>query len=167
MKLAVVYCGLPGSGKSFFARQVKGATVIETDDYWYSANGHYSFDPALANVAHGWNLRRWIDLCRGEFPHIICSNTNTTLNQIAPYVEIALAYGYDVKIIHVDVSLETSMKRNTHNVPLDILQLMAEQLDNMSFPPWWNVTKINNDPVPYPPYEECESYETCPHGDLN
>jgi len=156
MKKARVYCGLPGSGKSTLAHQVKGFTVIETDDFWYE-EGYYNYKTERASEAHGWNLKRWIDLCQAGFPRIACANTNITIQEIAPYAAIAAAYGYDVEIIRVEISLETSKARNTHAVPEDILEYMHGEFNKTKYPEWWSITIIDNEPG-------CESYEECDHG---
>jgi len=158
MKRATVYCGLPGSGKSTLARQVKGAMVIESDDYWY-VDGEYVYDIERAGEVHSLNIVRWIDLCRTGFHNIACANTNITIAEIAPYVAIAAAYGYEVDIVRVQVSLATSKSRNTHDVPEEILEKMYNLFLHVEYPSWWNIRIVWGDEG------ECESYETCEHGD--
>jgi len=154
---ALVYCGLPGSGKSTLAREVSGTTVIETDDFWY-VDGEYRYQVERAGESHRWNIKRWVDLCRAGFPNIACANTNIALQEIAPYVAIADAYGYEVGVVRVEVSLKTSKARNIHAVPEMTLEYMDREFNRVMYPEWWNVTTIDNEPP-------CESYETCRHGD--
>lgn len=146
MKKAYVYCGLPGSGKSTHARTVAGCVVIETDDFWINPDTDaYEYDADRAGESHGWNLVRWINLCQGGFPRIACANTNLTMAEIAPYVAIAQSYGFAVVVRVIDIDFDLACERNTHDVPLETMEKMAQDFDELvdNFPPWWSVERFD------------------------
>jgi predicted kinase len=145
MRKLCIIRGLPGSGKSCLAKVIKQEASItydtqpvicSTDNFWDKETGTYNYRPHLLDIAHGW--------CRGivcdEMLHqrelIILDNTNTTFKEIAPYLELAAAFGYDVDIFEPtnpwSKDPNECVKRCTHNVPLTIIQKMAERWENIS-----------------------------------
>ena len=65
MRELVVMRGLPGSGKSHRAQEIKRVNVIagiscelcSTDDYWLRPDKTYDFNYDLVSNAHMWNQR--------------------------------------------------------------------------------------------------------------
>jgi hypothetical protein len=61
---------------------------------------------------------------------IVCDNTNMRLSEAKPYVDLADRYGYSVEIKEPQtpwkLDAEELARRNTHGVPLDVIEGMIE-----------------------------------------
>jgi len=112
---AIILIGPSGSGKSTYAKKIGHATV-SADDY-FMRDGKYCFDARKLSEAHGECLKRFMYLVMGGCD-VIVDNTNATIAEVAPYIAIAQAYGFDVivKVMPVE-SIETLTVRNVHGVP--------------------------------------------------
>lgn len=99
----VLIRGLPGAGKSTFARhfEAMGWAHFETDQYFMDSTGAYGFDPAHLGEAHAW--------CQQEVEHSLAtgqstavSNTFVTRAEMVPYVQIAARFSARVTIVTVE-----------------------------------------------------------------
>lgn len=138
-----ILVGVPGSGKSHHTASLTGAVVVSADHYFVElGGGTYAFDPTKLGAAHGQCLRRYTEaLQRGE-AHVVVDNTNTTSLEMAPYVSLALAYGYAVTIVRVTCDPAVAAARNTHGVPEGAIRAMHARIESMmdaGFPPFWGV----------------------------
>ena len=83
-KILVILRGLPGSGKTSFAKELtedlkkKGisTTTSSTDDYWYDDEGNYLFDPYFLRDAHEWNQNRVRQDLKANVSVVIVDNCN-------------------------------------------------------------------------------------------
>jgi predicted kinase len=127
VKRCYIMRGLPGSGKSTIARQLRGSggLVASTDDYWQHGC-RYEYDASRIMDAHDWNQARFRAAVRAEVPIIVVDNTNIMERHWRPYADFARANGYTVEFVEVDSGLsdEELAARNTHRVPLDVIQRM-------------------------------------------
>jgi len=115
--------GLPGSGKSTFAKKFADIAKIlhvEADQY-FMTDGVYQFDKDKLHQAHLYCQKTTFEeLSKGN--SVVVSNTFTTLSELKPYIEFAQNLGIDVNI--------TEMKNdfgNIHNVPNDTINRMKER----------------------------------------
>lgn len=138
-----VYCGISGAGKStFIAGRHPGALVCSADQY-FMVDGEYRFDPSKIGEAHAWCLRTFTYLigpdsrAGNSVSEIVVDNTNTTVAELAPYAALALAYGHELEVITIHCDPTVAHARNTHGVPLEVVQRMSEQLALRKLPPWW------------------------------
>ncbi|XP_029458515.1 NEDD4-binding protein 2-like 1 isoform X1 [Rhinatrema bivittatum] len=81
--------GLPGSGKTTLARQLKrdfpNAPILSTDDFFITEDGTYAFNQDFLEEAHKWNQKRAKKaMKRGKSP-IIIDNTNIQAWEMKPY----------------------------------------------------------------------------------
>lgn len=106
-KTLVIMRGLPWTGKSYRAKELKEAAedaeIYSTDDFWYTQvkpekPDEYSFNQRFLGQAHRWNQQRAKRAIEGGKSLIIIDNTNTTAGEPKPYVEYALAQDYAVRI---------------------------------------------------------------------
>lgn len=125
MKVLVIIRGIPGSGKSTLAKSLAfangnlGAGPFEADNYMVDNAGVYAFDPKRLGYCH--------ERCRTDVENamiegrenIIQSNTNVTFKEMAPYLELAARYGYQVQTIIVQADFGS-----VHGVPADKLAQM-------------------------------------------
>ena len=121
--------GIPGSGKSTFAKQL-GATHYETDSY-FMVDGEYKFDYTKLKEAHNWcqdqvQLAMIMNQTTGDHSDIVVSNTFTQEWEMEPYMELAKSWGYRVFCLIVENRHEG---KNEHGVPEEKLQIMKDRFE--------------------------------------
>ena len=143
MKRVIIMRGLPGSGKSTYVRKTfPEAAVCAADSYFETPNG-YVFNPTLISDAHKQCMRDFLEFTDTN-DIVVVDNTNMNQFEVAPYVLVAEAKGFEVTIVRLVVELQTAMARNTHNVPAGVL-LRAHDKGFEASPPWWNEEVLFND----------------------
>jgi predicted kinase len=141
---AFILRGLPGSGKSTLVGDIANRTyrsyqVCSADHYWIQKDGSYKFDLTQVPKNHHQCLRRFInDLSQCSTHSVFLDNTNTSLKEFGYCVQIAEAYDYKTVLITLNCSVETSMKRNVHNVPEKTIKGMFKRLNDLD-----NSLKLN------------------------
>lgn len=145
MKVTIMR-GSPGSGKSTYANSIKG-TVVSADQFFIDATGVYNFDPRRLGEAHRWCMRRFIDLlAERACEHVVVDNTNINIEDIAPYVAVAEAFGAETTVVQVEpANQQVAAMRNIHGVPELKVMDMARRMKQVRLPTRWNVV-IHNTP---------------------
>ena len=139
--------GLPGSGKSTFINDLEEMVgnplsedlqVCSADHFFVQDDGSYVFNKRCAAHAHF--------TCRDNFHYfaakrgakrplyLVVDNTNTCLKEMKFYLDEAEEYGWDVTIITFKTDVETSFKRNIHDVPLETIIEMNKRLEAFQVP---------------------------------
>lgn len=131
MKQLILLRGLPGSGKSTFARFIwNDYAVCEADKYFVDEDGVYRFDGSKIKDAHKW--------CRDEvetrmkdnstnpqyYPEIVVSNTFTQEWEMEEYYKLAENYGYTVFSLIVE---NRHGGVNEHGVPAEKIEQMKNR----------------------------------------
>ena len=117
--------GIPGSGKSTFAKTL-GGEHYEADMFFIDENGEYKFDGSKIKWAHEWcHDMVYIDMMK-EIPKIVVSNTFTQEWEMEPYFEMAKKYGYKVFSIVIE---NRHGGTNEHGVPEDKLEQMKNRFE--------------------------------------
>lgn len=133
-KTLYIVRGLPGSGKSTFAKKLVGADflVCEADKYFIDDDGNYNFDPSKIKDAHE-ACRAMVEMYMMDsmeneqwYPEIAVSNTFTQEWEMKPYFELAEKYGYKVFVTIVE---NRHGGKNTHEVPEDKLEIMKNRFE--------------------------------------
>ena len=113
--------GLPGSGKSTFAKKI-AATVqavhLETDEFFMTRTG-YKFDADCLFRAHNWcqlNTEKYLYGGRS----VIVSNTFTADREMRYYIELSEKYNVRLAVIACK-----SNYGSVHNVPQESLDRMS------------------------------------------
>ena len=132
--------GIPGSGKSTYVnKHYPEAYVCSADNYFEEVadlnDTSYleEFQPWLVGKAH--------QHCWGSFIHavvvmdeplVVVDNTNVNKWEYENYVLLAEQLGYEVEIITTDMSesAEVYHERNTHGVPLEVIQRMLSEFEH-------------------------------------
>ena len=127
-KILYIVRGIPGSGKSTFAKTL-GGTHIEADQYFVDVDGNYNFDGGKIKLAHEYcraQTEAWMrtDGTQVNVDRIVVSNTFTQEWEMKPYFELAKEYGYKVFTIVVE---NVHSGKNIHNVPEDKIKQMKER----------------------------------------
>ena len=125
----IILRGLPGSGKTSFAKYMFSNNVFEADQYFYDKDGNYNFDASKLHAAHLDCQKRVEDLMKMSETtqygsEIVVSNTATTEKELKPYYD--LAEKYDYKVVSLIVENRHGSK-NVHNVPDEKLEQMKNR----------------------------------------
>ena len=143
MKEVVILRGIPGSGKSRYARDhcLASAVVCSADDY-FMVGGEYEFDPTKLAIAHVKCMGKFIDaLHRGDV-QVVVDNTCVHLWEFENYMKIGADFGYEVNVVDFRVltteHLKVCIERNVHGVPADIIARMA-----LEFEPYEDATALD------------------------
>lgn len=146
--------GLPGSGKSTLTKTIAskrcGLTVVLSTDQIFMSPTLYPFIGKCGVVdgeaeylwtgeaireAHHVNLAKCKVACLRKIPTIIIDNTNLGFNECKPYCELALANDYEVEFVEPNTPWkndpEECFKRNTHDVPLEVIRRMASRYESL------------------------------------
>ena len=122
-KILTICRGIPGSGKSTFAKTL-GGQHYEADMYFIDEEGNYNFDVTKIKDAHQW-CQSFVETDMVlEYPKIVVSNTSTQEWEMEPYFKLAKEYGYAVFTIVVE---NRHGGVNQHGVPEDKLQMMKDR----------------------------------------
>lgn len=133
--------GLPGSGKSFTARTIlesvtqRGMTCnIRSTDSFFIKNGIYTFVPLRLREYHITNQIKVRDDCDYGVNIIIVDNTNTTWKEMAPYIQYAKDYSYEVYVQEPNTDwafdVDKCAANNTHGVPKESIQKMLDRWED-------------------------------------
>lgn len=101
-KVLIILRGLPGSGKTSFAKMMWPEAVICEADQFFYIGGEYKFDRSKLKEAHKWCYTVASHLMNNGKPQVVVSNTSTTEKELEPYLELANQYGYKVVSLIVE-----------------------------------------------------------------
>jgi predicted kinase len=124
-KILYIVRGIPGSGKSTFAKTLT-ENHVEADIYFLDDNSNYVFDITKIKDAHRWCqtiVEEWME---SEQEKITVSNTFTQEWEMEVYFELSKKYGYKVFTIVVE---NRHNGVNQHNVPEDKIQIMKDRFE--------------------------------------
>jgi predicted kinase len=129
MKTLYIVRGIPGSGKSTFAKSI-GGIHIEADQF-FMENGKYNFDITKIKLAHKYcqnQTEAWMktDGTQVNNDKIVVSNTFTQEWEMEPYFKLAEKYGYRTFSLIVE---NRHGGVNEHDVPEDKLELMKNRFE--------------------------------------
>lgn len=129
MKKLIILRGLPGSGKSKVAEEMKsmGAFVYSTDDF-FMKDGQYVFDPARLPEAHTNCQQRVLTALSTEAPLVVVDNTHSRFWEFCLCAQMGAVFGYDVEVRTIGgrsyEDVRKYAQRSMHKVPeLAILKM--------------------------------------------
>lgn len=140
----VVLSGLPGFGKSTYARNFveaftttnEGATtkICSADDFHINKEtGEYEFDPTKTAQAHSWCKSEVLKAVADGVDLVIVDNTNLSHWEREVYIDIGRLFCQSVAVhFLVEEKLFVARglaRRNVHGVPDDVLGKMLMNYD--------------------------------------
>lgn len=137
--------GIPGSGKSTYVQQLiqrrEAAWVMNVSaDHFFMRDGQYQWDRSKLGEAHGSCLRAFAENVRRrllEDDLLVVDNTNTTVEEMLPYVRLAQAYKVPFEVVTIECNTAVAAARNIHGVPVDQVHRMHERLKAAKLPRDW------------------------------
>ena len=123
-KILIIVRGIPGCGKSTFAKFL-GRAICTADDY-LMRNGKYEWSRENAGRAHTWCQRKCERFMKAGITPVIVANTSTTEKELRPYYNLANKYGFEVFSIIVE---NRHNGIDEHNVPEETLEKMRNRFD--------------------------------------
>lgn len=122
MKNLILLRGLPGAGKSTFAKTMwSNYVVCEADDYFIDdLTGEYKFNQRDLPKAHKWckwKVETYMQDNQANenfYENIVVANTFTQEWEMKEYYELAAKYGYRVYSLIVE---NRHGNKSVHNVP--------------------------------------------------
>lgn len=132
----ILLMGLPGSGKTTWAKANYPEAAICSNDHFFEKDGQYKFDIQKAGQASAACMRKFVEVCRLnaaiegwttagahvdvpahlKLPEtVIVDNCNINVHSLAPYIGVACAYGLYPRIVFVRATGDT-FERQLHNV---------------------------------------------------
>lgn len=134
--------------------------------FWNPKDRKYEFDATKLSLAHGACFRGYIESLvagpgffgasdapsirwQNENHLVLVDNTNTTTEEISPYILGAQAYGYDAEVITLVKPVNMNwgeysgacFRRNSHGVSEQGVQAQYQRILNRRLPPWWKVSE--------------------------
>lgn len=102
-----------------------GESIICCADDYHMVDGEYRWKAENQGYAHKSCQNKCEDLMKDNVPTVIIANTNTTVKEMKPYVDMAKVYGY--KIFYLVIENRHGGK-DSHNVPEASLEAMENRL---------------------------------------
>lgn len=143
MKKLVLMRGVPGSGKSYKAKEIvaqhgQSEDCIASADDFFMVDGEYKFDPDRLGSAH-WSCKNKVrELMEADAPLVVVDNTNTKRKEMKAYAHMAKEFGYEVEFAMPETSwawnADECFKRNTHKVPMEVIRNMLKRFDKKLTP---------------------------------
>jgi predicted kinase len=130
MKRVIIARGLPGSGKSTYAKShYPGAPICSADDYFIGSDGVYRFAPIKLGAAHKSCMQKFLAAIADGVETIVVDNTHTRVSEFSPYATVAEASGYEVTIVRMDTPMKVAAGRNAHGVPEEAVRRMEARFE--------------------------------------
>ena len=124
-KVLYIVRGVPGSGKSTFAKQLT-SNVFEADQYFLDSEGNYNFDFTKIKDAHKDCQDNVRSAMQSSISKIAVSNTFTQEWEMADYYQLAKEYGYRVFSLVVE---NRHGGINIHECPEDKIEQMKNRFE--------------------------------------
>lgn len=138
MTKLILIRGIPGSGKSTYARKIVpelGLPMLEADMFFINKFGNYEFNPKLIKVAHEWCYSSTVNLLNQGYG-VIVSNTFTQMWEMERYLKIPEM----LPDVEIEVITMLTEYNNVHGVPEDKVEQMRNRFESIPADfPWKHI----------------------------
>jgi len=110
--------GLPGSGKTTFAKKI--ARIVYEADMFFEKDGDYQYDRERLAEAHAWCKERVKEAMLNGFNPIAVANTFVKRWEMEDYLKLAEANYYTV----TEVTMSGPVRKSVHKVPDETIERM-------------------------------------------
>ena len=127
----VVMQGVSGSGKSTLSNKLFPYAKHFSADHYFMIGDEYKFDSSKLGDAHAECLLKFTNALMngGNEDVLVVDNTNTSLWEMAPYIQLAAAMGAEVEVIRCICRTDVAADRNTHGVSLKACAAMQGRME--------------------------------------
>lgn len=132
LKELIIVRGLPGSGKTTFAKQVAANNDYhhyEADDFFMTPEGQYVYEASRIKDAHFWCQKK-VEETMAKSEPVIVSNTFVKNWEMEPYFVLAEKYKYRITIYETKGDYGS-----IHSVPTEAIERMRKN---------WESVNLNN-----------------------
>jgi predicted kinase len=136
MPVLTLIRGLPGSGKTTFARYLATGSrmlIIAADDFFVDADtGNYGFNPERLGSAHHWCQQEVLKALKAG-RDVCVNNTFSRRWEVEPYIKIAKDAHARLHVLDLfdgGLSDEVLFERCVHGVPLKTIQGMRSRWEH-------------------------------------
>ena len=130
MTTLTIVRGLPGSGKSTYAKQLLESDPrsrhLEADMYFIDRDGNYAFNHSRLREAHVWCLDSVTSYLISGCS-VIVSNTFTTMKEMQPYLDVARRHSVTLEVIEM-----RTQYGSIHGVPEATMEKMRNRWVTLS-----------------------------------
>lgn len=127
MNSLILLRGLPGAGKSTFAKELSEDgkyPVFSVDDYFTSKSGDYKFEFDKNHLAYKQCEENAQNAMQNGIPKIFIDNVFSLEWEMEPYFKLASAFNYRLFVVTVE---NRHKGQNIHMVSGEQIQKMAEK----------------------------------------
>jgi predicted kinase len=118
--------GVPGSGKSTYAKKhFPNHRHLEADQF-HMKGGKYDWKPENVKKSHDW-CQKETEAELDNDKKVVVSNTFTTLKEMTYYIELAKKMNKKIKVLRM-----TTQFKNVHNVPEEVLEKMKKRFQDFT-----------------------------------
>ena len=130
MQQLIILRGLPGAGKSTFARKLRergdDGWFVTSADNFFIVNGEYQYKSNVTKYAHEYCRSQTVQLLLSG-RSVIVDNTNTQIWEMEPYLNLKSLFDLDIIITEVYGSFT-----NIHGVPDSKIQQMKDRWEEIT-----------------------------------
>jgi predicted kinase len=137
MKNLQILRGIPGSGKSTYAKSQTGAVICSADDFFVQPDGTYAYDKSKLQLAHDLCFKKCHDALHAGEQTVIIDNMNATAWEISPYVMLGRNFGYTAEVLNFPCDDKLGASRNIHDVPTEDVERTARLIKTTRLPKSW------------------------------
>lgn len=117
--MLILVRGLPGSGKTTFAKKCRVYLHLEADMFFVDANKKYVFDGSRIKQAHEWCQNTARIMLNNNIP-VIVSNTFTTIKEMQFYLDCEIPF---------TIYRMTREYGSIHDVPSETIERMRSRFE--------------------------------------
>lgn len=119
--------GLPGSGKSTYAKTLEGYKHFESDMFFVNDHGVYKYDIEYISVAHDWCYSNVVkELINGH--NVVVSNTFCAMWEMDRYLNLLHLLEEPIRIVEL-----RSQFGSIHNVPEQAIARMKNRWFDLDY----------------------------------